>query len=550
MSFTRGRFPACPVPSVNRSNRTRAGRRPRSTCSRLRGGRKPGGSCSPHPAAPTATRSSSPSTRRCFHTPLSPYAAGKLAGEHYVSVYARTMGLDGVSLRYFNIFGPRQDPSSPYSGVISLFIKFMAQGQRPTIHGDGQQTRDFTYVANVVAANLAALRARNLSWARSSMSALAIASACSTWSPRSTRFWEQTSNPSFKTRGPVTSTTRWPVWTGFRASWATNRSSRSRRDCGAPSNRWSARPANHRVLTPGSRRAEAREVANRRLGDGCRARPDEKEKSLPGPALGRLGAEESAPFPRGQVGLGGPQNQGVGLGSDLARGDCARARPAAGHEQRPRLLPGRARTSTGSERLEPVGRQTSERRPVRRRACPSARAEVSSPAVPTAPGCAERSALGPASRSAALTRTCSRMTSVVHEACSAASSNAGRTVRPARSTGRAISICCPSSRRRTGDQDVLALGRGDPGHGPIESKCPPLGLGRDERLGTEPPRGRELGERPTVANALPAAMARSHSRAAGRSTAPSSLRTAASCCERTKTAVKLPEASSRIALQQ
>ena len=55
--------------------------------------------------------------------PLSPYAAGKLAGEHYVRVYARTMGLDGVSLRYFNIFGPRQDPSSPYSGVISLFIK-------------------------------------------------------------------------------------------------------------------------------------------------------------------------------------------------------------------------------------------------------------------------------------------------------------------------------------------------------------------------------------------------------------------------------------------
>lgn len=90
--------------------------------------------------------------------PLSPYAAGKLAGEHYVAVYARTMGLDGVSLRYFNIFGPRQDPSSPYSGVISLFIKFMSQGQRPMIYGDGGQTRDFTYVANAVAANLAAMR--------------------------------------------------------------------------------------------------------------------------------------------------------------------------------------------------------------------------------------------------------------------------------------------------------------------------------------------------------------------------------------------------------
>ena len=93
--------------------------------------------------------------------PLSPYAAGKLAGEYYVRVYAQTMGLDGVSLRYFNIFGPRQDPSSPYSGVISLFIKWMSQGRRPTIFGDGEQTRDFTYVANAVAANLAATAIRN-----------------------------------------------------------------------------------------------------------------------------------------------------------------------------------------------------------------------------------------------------------------------------------------------------------------------------------------------------------------------------------------------------
>lgn len=91
--------------------------------------------------------------------PLSPYAAGKLAGEYYVRVYAQTMGLDGVSLRYFNVFGPRQDPSSPYSGVISLFAKRMGLGERPLIYGDGNQTRDFTYVANVVAANLAALKA-------------------------------------------------------------------------------------------------------------------------------------------------------------------------------------------------------------------------------------------------------------------------------------------------------------------------------------------------------------------------------------------------------
>jgi len=69
------------------------------------------------------------------------------------------MGLDGVSLRYFNIFGPRQDPSSPYSGVISLFARAMAEGRRPVIYGDGGQTRDFTYVANAVRANLAAMAA-------------------------------------------------------------------------------------------------------------------------------------------------------------------------------------------------------------------------------------------------------------------------------------------------------------------------------------------------------------------------------------------------------
>jgi UDP-glucose 4-epimerase len=91
--------------------------------------------------------------------PLSPYAAGKLAGEHLVTIYAQSMGLDGVSLRYFNIFGPRQDPASPYSGVISLFARAIMQGKQPTIYGDGQQTRDFTYVANAVRANLLAMDA-------------------------------------------------------------------------------------------------------------------------------------------------------------------------------------------------------------------------------------------------------------------------------------------------------------------------------------------------------------------------------------------------------
>jgi UDP-glucose 4-epimerase len=100
-----------------------------------------------------------PKHEAIYPAPLSPYAAGKLAGEFYVGVYAQTMGLDGVSLRYFNVFGPRQDPSSPYSGVISLFVKAMRDGRRPVIYGDGHQTRDFTYVSNVVAANLLAYRA-------------------------------------------------------------------------------------------------------------------------------------------------------------------------------------------------------------------------------------------------------------------------------------------------------------------------------------------------------------------------------------------------------
>lgn len=99
-----------------------------------------------------------PKHEAMFPRPLSPYAVGKLASEHYVSVYAQTIGLDGVSLRYFNVFGPRQDPSSPYSGVISRFARLMSEGKRPTVNGDGSQTRDFTYVSNVVAANLAAMR--------------------------------------------------------------------------------------------------------------------------------------------------------------------------------------------------------------------------------------------------------------------------------------------------------------------------------------------------------------------------------------------------------
>ena len=82
--------------------------------------------------------------------PLSPYALQKLVGEQYLSLFTSLYGLETVSTRYFNVFGPRQDPSSPYSGVISLFVRAALDGTAPTIYGDGGQTRDFTYVLNVV----------------------------------------------------------------------------------------------------------------------------------------------------------------------------------------------------------------------------------------------------------------------------------------------------------------------------------------------------------------------------------------------------------------
>jgi nucleoside-diphosphate-sugar epimerase len=82
--------------------------------------------------------------------PISPYAVAKLAGEHYLISFYRCYQLETVALRYFNIFGPRQDPTSPYSGVLAKFITLMLRGEQPTIHGDGEQSRDFTYIDNAV----------------------------------------------------------------------------------------------------------------------------------------------------------------------------------------------------------------------------------------------------------------------------------------------------------------------------------------------------------------------------------------------------------------
>jgi len=95
--------------------------------------------------------------------PKSPYALQKLIGEYYCNIFSAVYGLETVSLRYFNVYGPRQDPSSPYSGVLSIFMKCVLEGKQPTIFGDGEHSRDFTYVDDVAELNLKAARAKNVS---------------------------------------------------------------------------------------------------------------------------------------------------------------------------------------------------------------------------------------------------------------------------------------------------------------------------------------------------------------------------------------------------
>lgn len=104
-----------------------------------------------------------PKTETQLPAPLSPYAAAKLAGELYLEAFASCYNLETVRIRYFNVFGPRQDPNSPYSAVIPLFIDALLKDRQPTIYGDGLQSRDFTYVANVVSANLLAAEAKGVS---------------------------------------------------------------------------------------------------------------------------------------------------------------------------------------------------------------------------------------------------------------------------------------------------------------------------------------------------------------------------------------------------
>ncbi|RME75172.1 MAG: SDR family oxidoreductase, partial [Chloroflexi bacterium] len=104
-----------------------------------------------------------PKTEAMPPAPVSPYAVSKLAAEGYCRIFAAALGLETVVLRYFNVFGPRQDPSSPYSGVISIFVDRLRRGQPVTIYGDGEQTRDFVYVGDVAQANLRAALAPDVS---------------------------------------------------------------------------------------------------------------------------------------------------------------------------------------------------------------------------------------------------------------------------------------------------------------------------------------------------------------------------------------------------
>ena len=113
-------------------------------------------------ASSSSVYGDSPTLPKCedmLPAPMSPYAVTKLAGEHYCAAFTEVFGLEAVSLRYFNIFGPRQDPHSQYSAVVPLFVTALLEGRRPTVFGDGEQSRDFTYVENAVEANLRAARA-------------------------------------------------------------------------------------------------------------------------------------------------------------------------------------------------------------------------------------------------------------------------------------------------------------------------------------------------------------------------------------------------------
>ena len=153
--------------------------------------------------------------------PLSPYALQKLVGEQYLKLFTRLYGLDTVSIRYFNVFGPRQDPSSPYSAVIALFVTRLLAGLPPLIVGDGEQTRDFTYIDNVVDGVLRAAAAPGAT-GRVINVATGAGSPSTSSRRRSSACWARMSPPSTPTHARATCGTRSRTshWPG--RCWGTN----------------------------------------------------------------------------------------------------------------------------------------------------------------------------------------------------------------------------------------------------------------------------------------------------------------------------------------
>jgi UDP-glucose 4-epimerase len=150
--------------------------------------------------------------------PLSPYAAAKLAGEYYCRAFHETYGLETVVIRYFNVFGPRQDPHSEYSAVIPKFVTAMLAGRRPTVFGDGRQSRDFTFIDNVVAGNLAAESAPEASstWRADS------SSVCLSSLSRSIACSARSLSRSLPCRAPETFVKAWPISRPPDPCWATS----------------------------------------------------------------------------------------------------------------------------------------------------------------------------------------------------------------------------------------------------------------------------------------------------------------------------------------
>ena len=178
-----------------------------------------------------------PKHEEMLPNPISPYAVAKLAGEHYMRAFTRVYGLETVVLRYFNVFGPYQDPASHYSGVLAIFCRRMLAGEPPTIYGDGEQSRDFTYIDNVVHANLlaAAAPAEKVSGRMMNTATGVRITLNETFEIlRRVDRLSAASRPMLL-RAPATSATRWPIFAWPGNCSVTRPSSISARACAAPS---------------------------------------------------------------------------------------------------------------------------------------------------------------------------------------------------------------------------------------------------------------------------------------------------------------------------